>query len=88
MSDEYTPRTSLYTLSVIDAQDTALTKIGRALSRDELRVVQKCLEAGLNDCWYDIMKIAIDVAVEDPDIDHSEPLPLDYWPFNLESPLA
>ncbi len=88
MNEEFAPNSPLYLVQVIDAQGAALERIGRSLTAEELYRVKKGLEAGLNDCWYDFMKIAIDLAVEDPDIDHSNPLPSDYWPLNCREPLA
>jgi hypothetical protein len=82
MKDNFNGEQYLFAVQVMDAQEAALDQIGRALTEDELHMVRKGLQAGLGDAQSIVMETAIEEAVNDPDIDHSDPLPLDYWPFN------
>jgi len=52
----------LWCLLESDAQDRAEERIGRKLTEDELRTVQKGLESGLGS-WNEIMDEAIDFAI-------------------------
>jgi len=77
MSVNFTPKSPLYLIEIKDAQESALRQIGRALTEEELEKVKDGLEWGLCECQADVMSAAIDEAVGDPDIDHSNPIQLD-----------
>ncbi len=77
MSNEFSPKSSLYLVQVMDAQAEALERIGRTLTADELHAVKKGLQAGLGAAQSIVMRTAIEEAVGDPDIEHSTPLSID-----------
>ena len=52
----------LFILTEEDAQTKAKEKIGRELTSDEMRLVAKGVESGL-ECWDEVMGYAIDEAV-------------------------
>lgn len=54
----------LFSIGVDDAQYVAQKRIGRKLTFDELKRVKKGIEFGLELCWEDVLKTAIDEVAE------------------------
>ena len=55
----------IFQIGVEDAQYLAKKRIGRELSIEELQRVKKGVEFGLELCWDDVVKTAIDELYED-----------------------
>lgn len=55
---------NVFCIPVEDVQLIASQRIGRKLTFDELKQVQKGVEFGLELCWDGVVKTAIDEATE------------------------
>ncbi len=55
---------NVFCISVEDVQLIASQRIGRKLTFDELRQVKKGVEFGLELCWDEVVKTAIDELTE------------------------
>ena len=55
----------LYKLSGDDAQHYARERIGRDLTSDEMLRVKKYVEYGMNECWTEVVDIAVELTIEE-----------------------
>lgn len=62
----------IFAISVDDVQLNAIERIGRPLTKDEIRFVSKGVEFGL-ECWWDVVNYAID-GLEDMEYSHNPSL--------------
>lgn len=51
---------ALFKITTEDAQNTAMQRIGRKLTFDELYQVQRGIEFGLENCWGEVVAAAVD----------------------------
>jgi len=50
----------IYYLSEEDVQNVAWRQLGRLLNNEELKEVTKGVDAGMGDCWMEVVEAAID----------------------------
>lgn len=55
----------LWYLQESDAQKIAVELFGRKLTAEELQNVQRGLDIGFENCWFDILDEAVRIAVEE-----------------------